>query len=787
MTAGASKVYSMIDEDDGDIIDEPTRTPFVDTVKFNAVIGLFIILNMLFIGLEADASPTGRNIMSEQLLEDATANNGVQCKSPAEEIKERLFWFISENIFTVVFLLEMILRLKTHRLSYFMDGWNLMDFALVWLAVVDTWILPLVSECAASDVRALTALRVVRMLRLVRFVRLLRMFKELWLIVEGLVHSVRTLAWVAVFLVCLIYVCAIFLTMQVGHNHEAYLGALSYDGTEWAYSTYFGTVPRSMLTLWQVITLDNWADGIVRHVIHQQPLMGFLFILLILSTTYGLLNIVVGVIVENTLGTATRTQEQVEQEKEEEKKSAANSLRRIFELSDVDQSGTLSQAEFRAAWKMREVQEKFETLGIPMKDAEQLFRLMDPDGTGEIKLTEFLASCMQLVSNSQMGHRDIVQLSMLVENSSKKVDSLGRKIDSLEGTVKAFNLGITALPSCPRDRSVYFSLGSCTAVPFHFVHIMYPPPPPPGASYQLPRFKAKFVGNNSQDGYTEYFIEVSNLSNGDKWTVSRRYREIRELHDHLKLKYPDRIPKIPGKKLWGTMDPHFIEERQRGLQAYMDGVLAIEPDVRTRVLQKFLGVDSRQAAAMRAPSPTVAAVEPGAQPLGIPPQGPPVAVQQPEQQSSSPIPAKPSVPSPAPIVASSGPPYRGPSSEPGTPAVEELPETPVPFTSIIPILQQLGPEAANQLDVYGIVDRARQNYFDLSAQPSLIDADEVTSRKQRYAQLLASRTFPVAAEIAEKYSDGPITFEMTEPEKTIQKEPIGTREDIYVVNIDLSS
>ncbi|KAF4718719.1 hypothetical protein FOZ63_000099 [Perkinsus olseni] len=310
----------------------------------------------------------------------------------------------------------------------------------VWLAVVDTWILPLVSECAASDVRALTALRVVRMLRLVRFVRLLRMFKELWLIVEGLVHSVRTLAWVAVFLVCLIYVCAIFLTMQVGHNHEAYLGALSYDGTEWAYSTYFGTVPRSMLTLWQVITLDNWADGIVRHVIHQQPLMGFLFILLILSTTYGLLNIVVGVIVENTLGTATRTQEQVEQEKEEEKKSAASSLRRIFELSDVDQSGTLSQAEFRAAWKMREVQEKFETLGIPMKDAEQLFRLMDPDGTGEIKLTEFLASCMQLVSNSQMGHRDIVQLSMLVENSSKKVDSLGRKIDSLEGAVKAFNL-----------------------------------------------------------------------------------------------------------------------------------------------------------------------------------------------------------------------------------------------------------------------------------------------------------------------------------------------------------
>lgn len=40
-----------------------------------------------------------------------------------------------------------------------------------------------------------------------------------------------------------------------------------------------------------------------------------------------------------------------------------------------------------------------------------------------------------------MGRRDIVQLSMLVENSSKKVDSLGRKIESLERALKIFNTG----------------------------------------------------------------------------------------------------------------------------------------------------------------------------------------------------------------------------------------------------------------------------------------------------------------------------------------------------------
>ena len=38
------------------------------------------------------------------------------------------------------------------------------------------------------------------------------------------------------------------------------------------------------------------------------------------------------------------------------------------------------------------------------------------------------------------------------------------------------------------------------------------------------------------------------------------YREIRELHDHLKLKYPDRIPPIPPKRIFGNNDPAYITD-----------------------------------------------------------------------------------------------------------------------------------------------------------------------------------------------------------------------------------
>ncbi len=83
------------------------------------------------------------------------------------------------------------------------------------------------------------------------------MFHELWLLVSGLVGSVKTLLWVGLLLTGVVYASAIFLTSEVGH-HPGYEREVSYDGSTWQVKEYFGTVPRSMLTLWQITTLDSW-------------------------------------------------------------------------------------------------------------------------------------------------------------------------------------------------------------------------------------------------------------------------------------------------------------------------------------------------------------------------------------------------------------------------------------------------------------------------------------------------------------------------------------------------
>lgn len=84
-----------------------------------------------------------------------------------------------------------------------------------------------------------------------------------------------------------------------------------------------------------------------------------------------------------------------------------------------------------------------------------------------------------------------------------------------------------------------------------------------------------------------YKIKVSG-PDGESWMIEKRYRELRELHEHLRLKHPDQLPQFPGKRLFGNTDPAFVAARQAGLQLYLEGVLRLDPEAQTPALSRFL-------------------------------------------------------------------------------------------------------------------------------------------------------------------------------------------------------
>lgn len=119
-------------------------------------------------------------------------------------------------------------------------------------------------------------------------------------------------------------------------------------------------------------------------------------------------------------------------------------------------------------------------------------------------------------------------------------------------------------------------------------------------------YLVQFVGYVIQDEYTEYHLKVTGRDSVS-WLVRKRYREFRDLHDNLKPFFPNSLPAIPGKKLWGNQDPDFVRLRQDQLQVYMNGILSLDPDCRYRVIESFLEVQkfAPSPASRSTPSPPV--------------------------------------------------------------------------------------------------------------------------------------------------------------------------------------
>ncbi|CAL1156755.1 unnamed protein product [Cladocopium goreaui] len=87
------------------------------------------------------------------------------------------------------------------------DFLNCIDFMLVFLRVVDSWML--YPFGVVSNLKFASAFRVFQFGRAVRQVQLHPNFRELWIVISAVGETMWTLVWVGIMLVGVIYVCGI--------------------------------------------------------------------------------------------------------------------------------------------------------------------------------------------------------------------------------------------------------------------------------------------------------------------------------------------------------------------------------------------------------------------------------------------------------------------------------------------------------------------------------------------------------------------------------------------------
>lgn len=385
-------------------------------------LGVVIALNSVTIGLETDS------------VAHAVATQ--------EEHDDRL-WYIVELIFCIIFLFELLLRLYFHRLRYFTNpvtrAWNVADFIIVSVSVVDTMIL--IPFGVGGTARVVAMLRFVRMMRLARLLRLLKLFKELWLMVSGLLQSLKTLGWICLVALLFCYACAIICTTVIGHNDELYDPYFAKSGG-WDHEVYFATVWRSTFTLFQIMTLDQWNESVVRHVVANQPVMLIFFLIFVCISSLGLMSIMIGVVVENTLATANKDQNKLKARRERDRKQVFGQLQEIFEMADVDGSGTLKLEEVESAIQKPEIYNKLKMIDFPVDDPGQIFALLDYDESGELTTEEFITGCIRMKGPAKS--KDLLVAQVGVDSMRKQyalfeqeMEKFHAKVAMLDATIRA--------------------------------------------------------------------------------------------------------------------------------------------------------------------------------------------------------------------------------------------------------------------------------------------------------------------------------------------------------------
>ena len=177
-----------------------------------------------------------------------------------------------DKIILGIFVVEAALKMAAHGRKpwrYFADGWNVFDFLIVVLCV-----LPVGGPFAA----------VLRLARALRLLRLVSALPKLQLLVGALMKSLSSMGYVSLLLALLFYIYAV-------------AGIHLFGKTD---PVHFGSLPTALLSLFRLVTLDNWADIFNLQIAHVPAIkVAIYFVTFIVFGTMIILNLFIGIIMSS--------------------------------------------------------------------------------------------------------------------------------------------------------------------------------------------------------------------------------------------------------------------------------------------------------------------------------------------------------------------------------------------------------------------------------------------------------------------------------------------------------
>jgi len=299
----------------------------------------------------------------------------------------------------------------------------------------------------AGNLRILRILRVLRIVRIFRLVRVLHLISELRTIVSSILGSFRSLFWVVVLLLLVMYIVGVWFLQSVTDHFIARPG-LDGDGDYIAYSLgevtlrkHFKSLAVTILSLWQAVSGGvDWSEMTSPLITELNVLFGIAFVAYIAFALLALMNVVTGVFVQTALHSAER----------EEETFLTDQICQLFHKCKGvggDDGWCITEKDLEQRLFDPELAKQWKNINVSADEATRVFELLDVEGNGAVQFDEFLSACLRLKGSAK-------SLDMLVHlqesRHSKRLlwnieDNVARISDSLRGVRHIERAHITAL------------------------------------------------------------------------------------------------------------------------------------------------------------------------------------------------------------------------------------------------------------------------------------------------------------------------------------------------------
>uniref|UniRef100_A0A8B9LXK6 Voltage-dependent N-type calcium channel subunit alpha n=1 Tax=Astyanax mexicanus TaxID=7994 RepID=A0A8B9LXK6_ASTMX len=233
--------------------------------------------------------------------------------------------YLAEFVFLGLFLTEM--SLKMYGLgprNYFHSSFNCFDFGVIIGSIFEViW--------AAVKPGASFGISVLRALRLLRIFKVTKYWNSLRNLVVSLLNSMKSI-------ISLLFLLFLFIVVFALLGMQLFGGQFNFE--EETPTTNFDTFPAAILTVFQILTGEDW-NAVMYHGIESQGgvkrgmFSSVYFIVLTLFGNYTLLNVFLAIAVDNLANAQELTKDEEEQEEAISKKLALQKAKEVKEVSPM--------------------------------------------------------------------------------------------------------------------------------------------------------------------------------------------------------------------------------------------------------------------------------------------------------------------------------------------------------------------------------------------------------------------------------------------------------------------